>query len=381
MTVVLYPRRELKISGREPRDRPMACTGSSESGELMEDGKGKASDLLIGDSQAIREVRRQIENAAATEVPVLLTGESGTGKGVAAKMLHELSSRCRQKFIKVNCPAIPHQLFESEFFGYEPGAFTGANHAKPGKFEQANNGTLFLDEIGELELSLQAKLLQVLQESQFTRLGGVEERKVNVRLIWGTNRNLSLEVDRGGFRADLFYRINVIQIVMPSLRERREDIPVLMEHYIQHYSDKFDQAPRPISPSLIHVLSSYHWPGNVRELENIAKRCVIFRGEEHVLPALRKEADSFSFLAGPVDINTPLRLQTKKAKRQLESQIILRVLQAHKWNRRKTAVSLDISYRALLYKIKEAGVPPIRKVRPRTATDALNTIKEEHGES
>jgi two-component system, NtrC family, response regulator AtoC len=363
---VIGPWRAMRMASRE---------------NLMEDGKEKTpGGLLIGDSRAIQEVRQQIENAAAIEVPVLLTGESGTGKGVAARMLHDLGSRCRQRFINVNCPAIPNQLFESELFGYEPGAFTGANRIKPGKFEQANNGTLFLDEIGELELSLQAKLLQVLQESQFTRLGGVEEKKVNVRLIWGTNRNLSQEVDRGRFRADLFYRINVIQIVMPSLRERREDIPVLMDYYIQHYSNKFGQAPRPISSSLMYVLSTYHWPGNVRELENIAKRCVIFRGEEHVLPALRQETDSFTVQAEPVGINTPLRLQTQKAKRQLERQIILKVLQAHKWNRRKTAVSLDISYRALLYKIKEAGVPPIRKIRPRIATDASNTLKEEQGE-
>jgi two-component system response regulator AtoC len=348
----------------------------------MGDGRSKSTeDLLLGNSPAIITVRQQLENAAATEIPVLLTGESGTGKSVAARMLHDLGARHRQRFVKVSCPAIPSQLFESELFGYEPGAFTGANSTKPGKFEQANNGTLFLDEIGELDLALQSKLLQVLQESQFSRLGGVEDRKVNVRLICGTNRYLSREVDSGRFRADLFYRINVIQIVMPSLRERREDIPELMEHYIRHFSDEYGHALRSISPSLMHILGAYHWPGNVRELENIAKRFVVLRSEENILSALSKEVDSNLLQAIPIDINTPLRIQTQRAKRQLERQIILKVLLAHKWNRRKTARSLDISYRALLYKIKEAGVPPIRSVRPRKTIDASNVVKEEHGGS
>lgn len=326
----------------------------------MESKSRSPEDLLVGNSSSIRSVRQQLENAASTEVPVLLMGESGTGKGVAARILHGCGTRYKQRFVNVSCPAIPNQLFECELFGYEAGAFTGANNPRPGKLEQANNGTLFLDEIGELEVALQSKLLHVLQESQFVRLGGVEDRTINVRLICGTNRNLIHEVDHGRFRSDLFYRINVIQIVMPSLRERLEDVPLLMEQFIQYYSDKFGHPARAISPSVMDALSNHHWPGNVRELENIAKRFVVLRGEEHIVPALYTGAEHSSLKIDTVDINTPLRIQTKKAIKQLERQIILKVLQAHKWNRRKTAWSLDISYRALLYKIKEAGVPPIR---------------------
>jgi two-component system, NtrC family, response regulator AtoC len=320
-------------------------------------------EALIGDSPAIRRVRQQIKSAAETEVPVLITGESGTGKDIAARMLHDLSVRHEKRFVKVNCPAIPSQLFESEFFGYEPGAFTGASGSKPGKFEQAHKGTIFLDEIGELELPLQSKLLQALQDFQFVRLGGIEDKKVNVRLICGTNRNLAAEIEKGTFRTDLFYRINVIQIAMPALRERPTDIPILMEHFVRLYSDQFGKRVVAVSPTLLQVLQAYHWPGNIRELENLAKRHVVLGGEEHILSSLRERTESNPFLPENVDLNTPLRIQTKKALRQLERRIILSVLQAHKWNRRKTARSLDISYRALLYKIKEAGVPPLRTVK------------------
>jgi two-component system response regulator AtoC len=317
---------------------------------------------LLGRSPAIQRARQQILNASRVEVPVLLSGESGTGKDVAAQMLHELGSRRTKRFVKVNCPAIPQNLFESELFGYEAGAFTGAKQARPGKLEQANDGTIFLDEIGDLDFSLQSKLLQALQDFRFFRLGGVEDRTVNVRLICGTNRNLTHEVEQGRFRADLFYRINVIQILMPPLRDRLEDVPLMMEHFIREYSDEFGRVPTPLSPSLMHVLSTYHWPGNVRELKNLAKRYVVLGGEEHILSALRERPETNPFLLEAVDLNTPLRIQTKRAVRMLERRIILSVLQAHKWNRRKTARSLDISYRALLYKIKEAGVSSIRPV-------------------
>ena len=322
-----------------------------------------ARDMLIGDSPAIERVRQQVQSAATTEVPVLITGESGTGKDIAARLLHLLSARRDHKFVKVNCPAIPSQLFESEFFGYEPGAFTGASGSKPGKFEQAHKGTIFLDEIGELELPLQSKLLQALQDFQFVRLGGIEDKKVNVRLICGTNRNLASEMERGAFRTDLFYRINVIQIAMPALRERSSDIPILMEHFVRLYSDQFGKPVTTLSPTLLQVLQAYHWPGNIRELENLAKRHVVLGGEEHILSSLRERVENNPFAYEHVDLNTPLRIQTKKALRHLERKIILSVLQAHKWNRRKTARSLDISYRALLYKIKEAGVPPLRTVK------------------
>lgn len=318
--------------------------------------------VLLGDSSAICRTRMQLEGAAMADAPVLITGESGTGKDLVARLLHEKSSRLNQAFVKVNCPAIPTHLFESELFGYEPGAFTGANHSKPGKFELADHGSIFLDEIGELAMPLQSKLLQALQEFQFVRLGGVQDRRVDIRLICATNRDLTAEIETGGFRADLFYRINVLQIAMPPLRDRAGDIPVLMDHFIRLYSEQFDRVPAPLSASIMQVLEGYHWPGNIRELENLAKRYVLMGGEDSILSSLR-ERTANPFLVEAIDVNTPLRIQTKKALRHLERRIILQVLQAHKWNRRKTARSLDISYRALLYKIKEAGVPPLRTVK------------------
>lgn len=319
--------------------------------------------LLVGESPAIQAVRDQLRHAAATDAPVLITGESGTGKDLAARILHELGPRSRHNMVKVNCPAIPSQLFESELFGYESGAFTGARIGKPGKFETACHGTIFLDEIGELDIALQAKLLRVLQDFKVVRLGAVEERSIDVRLICGTNRNLETEVETGGFRSDLFYRINVLNIKMPSLRARSGDVPILINHFIGIFSDQFGQKPKPMSNSAMQILEKYSWPGNLRELENLAKRFVVLGGEEHILSALREPGTSNMFPLETADINTPLRVQTKRAVQTLERRIIFDVLRAHKWNRRSTARSLDISYRALLYKIKEAGLPSIRNSR------------------
>lgn len=319
--------------------------------------------VLLGISPAICRVRDQIRTAAQIDVPVLLTGESGTGKELAAKLLHDLSPRRHKNFVKVNCPAIPGQLFESELFGHEAGAFTGANKARPGKFEQADGGTIFLDEIGELGSELQSKLLRALQDFRIVRLGAVEERSVNVRLICGTNRRLDAEITGGSFRSDLFYRINVLNIEMPPLRARRGDVPILMNHFVQRYSDLYGQRPSPIAPSVMHLLEAYQWPGNLRELENLAKRHVVLGGDEAMVSSLRDPEASNPLLLDTIDLNLPLRIQTKRAVRHLEHRIILGVLQAHNWNRRKAARSLDISYRALLYKIKEAGLPPIRNVK------------------
>lgn len=322
-----------------------------------------AEGLLLGDSPAIQAVREQLKSAAVTDAPVLLSGESGTGKELAAGILHKLSSRGNYTMVKVNCPAIPAQLFESELFGYEPGAFTGAKIAKPGKFEMACRGTLFLDEIGELDISLQAKLLRALQDFKVVRLGSVEERPIDVRLICGTNRNLETEIQSGAFRSDLFYRINVLNINMPPLRARAGDVPILLNHFIHLFSDQFGRKTKPLSGSAMQILEKYSWPGNLRELENLAKRYVVLGGEDHVLSSLREPAGASLLPPETSDINTPLRIQTKRAVQTLERRIILDVLRAHKWNRRSTARSLDISYRALLYKIKEAGLPSIRNSR------------------
>jgi two-component system response regulator AtoC len=319
----------------------------------------RSAEVLIGDSPAIHRIGAQLQKAALTEVPVLITGESGTGKELAARLLHDLSSRRANNFLKVSCPAISNQLFESELFGNEPGALTEAKGSNTGKCEPANKGTLFLDEIGELDLSLQPKLLHALQDFWGVRLGAVEERAIDIRLICATNRDLEAEVANGGFRKDLFYRINVLRIQMPALRERASDVPILMNHFIRVYSGRFGGNPAPLSSSFMKVLEAYHWPGNIRELENMAKRYVVLGGEGHMQSLMRQTEDVRHSTPEVIDLTTPLRIQTKRAVQHLERKIILGVLEAHKWNRRKTARSLDISYRALLYKIKEVGLPAV----------------------
>jgi two-component system, NtrC family, response regulator AtoC len=318
---------------------------------------------LIGNSPAIHRICAQLHKAALTEVPILITGESGTGKELAARLLHNLSARRDHNFLKVSCPAIPSQLFESELFRHEPGVFT-AKESNAGEWERDNKGTLFLDEIGELDLGLQAKLLHALQDFRVVRLETVDKRVIDSRLICATNRDLEVEVVKGGFRTDLFYRINVLRIHMPALRERASDVPILMNHFIRMYSKQFGGNATQLSSSLMRLLESYHWPGNVRELENMAKRYVVLGEEEHVLSVMKQPQEPFSSTPDVIDLTTPLRVQTKRAIQHLEREIILGVLEAHKWDRRKTARSLDISYRALLYKIKEVGLPVIPCSKP-----------------
>ena len=319
--------------------------------------------VLVGESQQIQGVRRQIQAAAASDAAVLFTGESGTGKEIAAHLLHTMSDRRDRNFVRINAPAIPTQLFESEMFGHTPGALT----ERCGKLDQANGGTLFLDEVGELEPPVQAKLLQVLQDFRFFPLGSSQEHFVDVRLAAATNHNLIQAVAEGSFRADLFYRLHEIQIQMPALRERQEDVPLLMAHYLEYYAKKLGKPSKPLSPIWMEMLVEYHWPGNVRELRNLAERCVLL-GEDCIASMVRE-----SRLANPlfprVDLNTPLRIQTKRAMRDLEGRIIMGVLEANKWNRKKAAKALDISYRSLLYKIKEAGVPSLRRRASTSGTE------------
>lgn len=319
--------------------------------------------MLLGQSPAMMAARKQVEQAAIAGMPVLITGESGTGKNIVAQTLHWLSQRREQALVQVNCPSLPHTLIESELFGYEQGAFTGANQARSGKVDQAQNGTLFLDEIGDLDVSVQAKLLQVLQEFRFSRLGGSEERSVDIWLICATHRNLQAEMEAGRFRSDLYYRINVVSIEMPALRDHRSDVPMLLDHFLRHYEAKFERTLPPLSSSVLRLLEGYHWPGNVRELENLVKRYVVLGTEQAIVEAL---SDGELAANSPLiaDGNLPLRIQTQRAVRMLERQIILRALNEHRWNRRKTAQSLDISYRALLYKIKDAGLPRLRQGNP-----------------
>lgn len=321
--------------------------------------------VIFGETALMAAVRRKLEAVAGANVPILLTGESGTGKEVMAKLLHQLSPWSNGPFVKVNCPAIPNTLVESELFGYQRGAFTGAYNNKPGRMEMANTGSLFLDEIGEMQLELQAKLLQVLQDGQFCRIGAQDDQRLEARVICATNRSLEEEVEAGTFRQDLYYRINVVAIDVPSLRERAEDIPALVEYFIGVYASEYNAAPQPLSLPIMGALKSYHWPGNVRQLENLIKRYVILGSQDVILDALdtavspvnghaTPPADGmhFEFPVGAIS----LKRLTRDAVTKLEREIILRTLHNHQWNRKKTAKALSISYRALLYKLREVGL-------------------------
>jgi two-component system response regulator AtoC len=311
----------------------------------------------------MQSVRQRVERAAALNVPILVLGESGTGKEVLARFIHNRSPWMNGPFVKVNCPAIPGTLLESELFGFEKGAFTGAHAAKPGRIELAENGTLFLDEIAELDASLQAKLLHVLQDGHFTRIGDHEERRMNARVICATNRALQDEIQKGGFRSDLFYRINVISVTLPALRERREDIPYLAEYLRQAFNRRFDREAPKISKETLHTLQQRDWPGNVRELENCIARYVVL-GSEDAFYAEGTEKKTYNIAYDEsADGNIPLKAIAQQVTRRMEHDVILKVLQANHWNRRKTAEVLKISYRALLYKVRQAGLPSKRPRR------------------
>jgi two-component system, NtrC family, response regulator AtoC len=320
--------------------------------------------VVFGSSEAMQMLRARMDKVASANVPVLIHGESGTGKDIIARMIHGLSPWKSGPFVKVNCPAIPGTLLESELFGYEKGAFTGAYGSKPGRVELAHRGTLFLDEISELDLALQSKLLQLLQDGQFCRIGAQEDKKVEVRVVCATNRQLEREIENGTFRQDLFYRINVVNLHLPPLRERRGDIGSLVNYFLEYYNHKYNCRAHALSSELIAVLQKYHWPGNIRELENLMKRYVIL-GSEDVISNDLIARNEQEFLNPEINLDGPISLKklTRQATRELERKVILKVLQAHHWNRKQAARALSISYRALLYKIRDAGLPPNRAVR------------------
>jgi len=308
-------------------------------------------------------IRERVRKIAPANVPVLILGESGTGKDLIARLIHCLSPWESGPYVKVNCPAIPGTLLESELFGYEKGSFTGAYGTKPGRVELAHRGTLFLDEISELDAALQSKLLQLLQDGQFCRIGAQEDKKVEVRVVCATNRVLEREIESGRFRGDLFYRINVVNLQMPSLRDRAADLPMLSQYFIDIYNEKYNCRAKQISPGLMSQLQGYHWPGNIRELENLVRRYVILGSEEAITSELNpKKPDLFDTelqLDGPVS----LKKITRQAVQEIERKVILKVLQANHWNRKRAARALSISYRALLYKIREVGLPAARNKR------------------
>jgi DNA-binding NtrC family response regulator len=317
-----------------------------------------AHEALIGDSDLMLKVKNVVEQVASSELTVLIRGESGTGKEIISRMIHGLSPRKNEPFVKVNCAAIPRELLEAELFGYEKGAFTGANKTKPGRFEVANKGTMFLDEIGDMPIDLQTKLLQVLEHQEFVRVGGIVNIHVDVRIVCATNRNLEEAMQKGLMRDDLYYRLNEITIQLPPLRDRKEDIPLIVNHYLEKYSLLYNKDYRNIRPETMKHLCNYYWPGNVRQLENLTKQIVV-RGDEQIIYESLKgpiPAPAAGQMALPVSVDDDdftLKTKVDKIIGEIEKNLITRCLTKTNWNRRKAAKLLDISYRSLLYKIKE----------------------------
>jgi DNA-binding NtrC family response regulator len=314
-------------------------------------------------SKRMREIESQCRLVARADIPVLILGESGTGKEVATLFIHKMSERSQRSFMKVNCAAMPADLLESELFGYEPGAFTGAVKAKPGKFEICNHGTIFLDEIGEMPAVLQAKLLQVLQDGSFSRLGSRTSVKVDVRVIAATNIDIKAAIAQKSFREDLYYRLNGFTLRMPPLRERLEEIPILARHFMRKVAAKYEREPLPLSPALLHALNSHAWPGNLRELENTIKRYLILADEQAIIDELIAPhgTDSPAQSGDAETGNGSLKHLVRNLKDGAESTAIARMLESTGWNRKAAAGELQISYKALLYKIKQYNLIPPRK--------------------
>jgi two-component system response regulator AtoC len=325
------------------------------------------SEALLGlcGSGKMQPIRDLVSKVAATNTTVLLRGESGVGKEVVARAIHKASPRSGKQFLKVNCAALPSELLESELFGHEKGAFTGAYRQKPGKFEAADQGTLLLDEIGEMPLRLQAKLLHVLQDGEFSRVGGEKIIDTDVRLIAATNRDLEASIRTHQFREDLYYRLNVIEIRIPPLRERREEIPVLLDHFLHKFNAQYGRAVD-VPPETVRAFVEYHWPGNIRELENAVKRIVVLGSARpvhvEIVAALGNGARSAVRPGVAVDsrpgVDAPISLKeiARQAAREAERVAIKEVLDRVHWNRAKAARLLQISYKALLYKIVQCGL-------------------------
>jgi two-component system, NtrC family, response regulator AtoC len=372
----------------------------------------RVTGVLLRRSEKMREVHDLIRRVADTDVTVLIRGESGTGKELVARAIHAASPRHDKPFVKVNCAALPSELLESELFGFERGAFTGAIQHKPGKFEFANHGTMFLDEISEMHAPLQSKLLQVLQDGEFARLGGRHDVRVDVRILAATNRDLELAVFEGQFREDLFFRLNVVCITLPPLRQRRDEIPELTSLFLRQYSEHYNKPMLALAKDTLRLFAEYEWPGNVRELENLMKRTVILGTDESIRRELAEAIAGRAFRSGPIPALQPppasgngsagyaspappveaappggsptvnsaaqpqpaapganangngssgaraisgsLKDIARQAAREAERELIYRTLQQTRWNRREAAEILGISYKALLYKIKEA---------------------------
>ncbi|MFZ0480439.1 MAG: sigma-54 dependent transcriptional regulator [Terriglobales bacterium] len=325
--------------------------------------------FFVAASPAMKKIRSQAALVANVDIPVLLLGESGTGKEVLARLIHKLSPRAHRTFLKVNCAAVPADLLESELFGYEAGAFTGANHAKPGKFELCNKGTILLDEIGEMPPLLQAKLLHVLQDQTFSRLGSRSVIKVDVRILAATNINIPEAIANKRLREDLYYRLNAFTLSLPPLRERKEEIVILLKHFMSRMSESYARPPLPLSPPLIEACLHHPWPGNLRELSNFIKRYLVLGDETLAVSELQPRSDGGGGLnvdaAGKAAVAGAegaggLKSVGRSAKDEAEAEAIARALEETNWNRKQAAALLQISYKALLYKIRQYGIAQTR---------------------
>jgi two-component system response regulator AtoC len=323
----------------------------------------EAGDILSTNPKMLK-IKEIAKHVADTDVPVLVSGESGVGKEVLARYIHTNSNRHDKPFVKVNCAALPNDLLESELFGYERGAFTGALNDKPGKFELADKGTLLLDEIGEMTPHLQAKLLHVLQDSEYTRLGGKRTVRVDARVLASTNINLEENVANGKFREDLYFRLNVIRVDIPPLRERREDIPVLCNYFLSRYRDRYKSTVEEISSAMMDSFLRYDWPGNVRQLENIVKRYLILPDMNVNLSEAKEQptANATVVPMKPKEDNMSLKDVGSRAAEQAEKELVLRVLEETSWNRKQAARRLNICYKALLNKLKRWHIDNRRSV-------------------
>jgi two-component system, NtrC family, response regulator AtoC len=338
--------------------------------------------FFVAASASMRKLRSQAALVANVDIPVLMLGESGTGKEVMAKLIHKLSPRAHRTFLKVNCAAVPADLLESELFGYEAGAFTGATHAKPGKFEVCNKGTILLDEIGEMPPSLQAKLLHVLQDQQFSRLGSRSVVKVDVRILAATNINIPEALANKRLREDLYYRLNAFTLQIPPLRERREEIPILLKHFMTSLSEQYARPPLPFSPELLQACAVYPWPGNLRELGNFIKRYLVLGDEKLAINELQPRSDgsgasfdaspprSASEASGTGSGGGGLKSLARSAKDEAEAEAIAKALEETNWNRKQAAALLQISYKALLYKIRQYGIAQQNKTAHKLSAGA-----------
>jgi transcriptional regulator with PAS, ATPase and Fis domain len=306
----------------------------------------------------MKQIHAQIALVARFDVPVLLLGESGVGKEVLARLIHKMSGRARQPLVRINCAALPADLLESELFGYEPGAFTGATSSKPGKFELANTGTIFLDEIGEMSAALQAKLLHVLQDGKFARLGSRKSIATDARVLAATNVDVQRAIAESKLREDLYYRLNAFTMTIPPLRERRQEIPLLLKYYMNNLAATFGKAPLPMSEPLIDLCLRYRWPGNLRELGNLVKRYLVLEDENLIRAELRAKCEDDDLGPAKSSISLPtagkgLKALVRSLKDEAEAKEILRVLEDTNWDRKLAAGALNISYKALSYKIKQ----------------------------